>query len=446
VGENNIKAFLYQTGGGSEGNIKEREIKSLKSALAGIDKVLNPVAADDGAEAATLDEMLGIGPAMIGHRDRAVTAEDFEWLAKKASRKVAKVKCLSNTNNQINADMEHLKETGWVTVIIVPDEKIPAPIPSLELKREVRQYLEDHCANIISNPGHVWVDGPTYIEISVSLDVFVTSIDLISVVEREVMEKLDEFFHPLTGGPEGGGWDFGRDINVSDIYNLLQEIDGIDHVENLKLDYNGPGEKFLFCWNEIQESENTNFTDYLIKNFNVDWVSTATIISSDKLKSSLYSWDEFLENDSRLKEFIIQNFNEIWINEATVDRSVGNIILFSYAENCLSLRLNYTKTMIKVIINNSRTEEFIVKKENGKLIIKTRTIKFSDGENSLFIILNNDETSAKMILSDGRTDEFIVKNENDRFNVYSQDVVEIQPDFLVTNGKHTINTQYEKGG
>jgi hypothetical protein len=451
VGENNIKAFLYQTGGGSEGNIKEREIKSLKSALAGIDKVFNPAVADGGAIAATLDQMLQTGPAMISHRNRAVTAEDFEWLAKKASRKVAKVKCLSNTNNRINADKLHLKETGWVTVIIVPDEQIPSPIPSLELKRQVRQYLEGHCANIISNPGHVWVDGPTYIEISVSLDVFVTSIDLISVVERQVRTKLDEFFHPLTGGPEGRGWDFGRDINVSDIYRLLQEIEGIDHVENLRLDYNGPGKKFLFCWNEIQESDNTGFIEYLVKNFDADWLNNATIISSDELKSSLFSWDEFLENDSRLKEFIIQDFNENWVNEATIDRSVGNIILFSDAKNCLSLRLNIEGTRIKAIINNSRTEEFIVKNENGKLIIKTRTIKFSDGEDSLFMRLNDDETRVKMILNDssilndGRTDEFIVRNENGRFNIYSQDIVEIQPDFLVTNGKHTINTQFVKG-
>jgi hypothetical protein len=75
------------------------------------------------------------------------------------------------------------------------------------------------------------------VEISVSVDVFVTSIDAASEVEREVRTKLKAFFHPLTGGVEGKGWDFGRDVAASDIYVLLEEIKGVDHVENLKFTY-----------------------------------------------------------------------------------------------------------------------------------------------------------------------------------------------------------------
>ncbi len=477
VGENNVKAFSYQTGGGAEGNIKKSEIKSLKSAVSGIDKVLNPEAADGGAIAATLDQMLGIGPALISHRNRAVTAQDFEWLTKKASRKIVKVRCLSNTNNQTNIDKEHLKEAGWVTVIIVPDENIPKPVPSLELKRKARKYLEDHCANILSGPRHVWVDGPTYIEISISVEVFVTSIDLISVVEREVKRKLDEFFHPLTGGPEGKGWDFGRDVNVSDVYALLGEIDGLGHIENLILDYDVPGKEFLFCWNEILD-DNSRLIEYLEKNFGhpdinplvFDWVKTANIINSDELKASLFSWDEFLENDGRLIEFIIQNFNEDWVKAAEIEyfnkylvkvakidrhsKCHDKVIMIQLFEgkNCISIKLNHEETKMKVIINDinndepiaKRTEEFIIEKENGKLIIKTRTIKISDGEKSLFLRLNNNETKVNLIINDGRTDEFIVKNENGRLNIYNQDVIDIRPDFLVANGKHTINTQFEK--
>ncbi|CAG0953715.1 hypothetical protein METP3_00364 [Methanosarcinales archaeon] len=462
MGENNVKAFSYQTGGGAEGNIKELEIKSLKSAVSGIDKVLNPEAADGGAIVATLDQMLEIGPAMISHRNRAVTAEDFEWLAKKASRKIAKVKCLSNTSNQTNTNNVHLKKKGWITVIIVPDENIPDPVPSLELKRKVRSYLEEHCANTVSSPGHIWVDGPTYIDISVSVDVFVTSIDLISMVEREVNRKLDEFFHPLSGGPDGTGWDFGRDVNVSDIYALLGEIDGVDHIENLILDYDVPDKEFLFSWNEIIE-DNSRLVDYLINNYDANWIRTANIINSDELKANLFSWDEFLEKDSRLMDFLIQNFNEDWIKVAKIEyfneywvkvakidihpKNAEKIMMIKISDgkNCLSLKLNHKETMMKVIINDIKTEEFSVNKENSRLIIKTRTIKISDGENSLFLKLNNDETKVNLIINNGRIDEFIVKNENGRLNIYNQDVIEMRPDFLVGNGKHTINTQFSKG-
>lgn len=232
-GDNNIKAFSYQAGGGKQGNVKAGEIKTLKSSVPGVDKVSNPVAADDGADTATLDQMLEIGPAVISHRNRAVTAEDFEWLAKQASRKVVKARCLPNTNNKKQA------EFGWVTVIIVPDSKESEPRPSLELKRKVRKYLEGHTVNTLTSAKHVHVDGPSYVEIGVSTEVFVVSIDVASEVERQVRTKLDEFFHPLTGGPEGNGWDFGRDVSASDIYALLENIEGVDHLENLKFTYNG---------------------------------------------------------------------------------------------------------------------------------------------------------------------------------------------------------------
>jgi len=239
AGENNIKAFSYQWGGGKQGNVRIEEIKTLKSAVAGIDSVINPADADGGANSATLDQMLEIGPAMISHRNRAVTASDFEWLAKQGSRKLAKVRCLPNTNNRKTARNERVRETGWVTVVIVPDSKEDKPKPSLELRRKVQKYLEDHCANSLSSKQHVYVTGPFYVDIDVSVDVFVTSIDTAYKVESEVKKKLMAFFHPLTGGTEKEGWDFGRDVSASDIYALLEGIDGVDHVERLKFSYNG---------------------------------------------------------------------------------------------------------------------------------------------------------------------------------------------------------------
>ncbi|MCK5013010.1 MAG: putative baseplate assembly protein [Candidatus Omnitrophica bacterium] len=252
IQDNNIKAVSYQTGGGKQGNVSAGEIKTLKSSVAGVDSIINPVAADGGADTATLDEMLEIGPAMIDHRDRAVTEEDFEWLAKQASRKVVNARCLSNTNNK------RQKSTGWVTVIIVPDSLEAKPCPSLELRKIVRRYLEERSANTLMHNRHIDVDGPSYVEIGVSVDVFVTSRDKASQVEREVKKELDAFFHPLTGGPEKKGWDFGRDATVSDIYALLESIEGVDHLENMELTHNYESCQYVFDQNSESKGEQNN--------------------------------------------------------------------------------------------------------------------------------------------------------------------------------------------
>ncbi|MCP5106290.1 MAG: putative baseplate assembly protein [bacterium] len=228
-GDSNIKAFSYRAGGGVAGNVEADTITSLKSSIAGVDSVNNFAPADGGADNADLDQMMEIGPTRISHRGRAVTAADFEALAREASRKIAKARCLPNTNNK------NQTQTGLVTVVIVPGSTDPKPFPTLQLRRTVKKYLEAHSGITVSYPQHITVTGPDYSEIGVSVLLAVTSIETATIVENAAKEKLKAFFHPLTGGPLGSGWDFGRNVPVSDIYALLEGIDGLDHVEKMAL-------------------------------------------------------------------------------------------------------------------------------------------------------------------------------------------------------------------
>ena len=82
--------------------------------------------------------MLTIGPRRISHRDRAVSAQDFEELALEASRQVAKARCLTATNlvragtarrDPCDAGQRHtpLGARGWVSLIVVPDSTDARP-------------------------------------------------------------------------------------------------------------------------------------------------------------------------------------------------------------------------------------------------------------------------------------------------------------------------------
>jgi hypothetical protein len=117
--------------------------------------------------------------------------------------------------------------------MIVPESTEDKPYPSLLLKKRVQEYLEAHSLGTLVSPGHLHVDGPMYIAMRVSVDLFVTSINAASLAVREAQQRLAAFFHPLTGGAEGEGWEFGRGVAVSDVYALLEGIEGVDHVENL---------------------------------------------------------------------------------------------------------------------------------------------------------------------------------------------------------------------
>jgi len=226
IGTDNIKAN-YWFGGGKSGNVDSSKVTSLKTSVPFVDKVSNPLAAAGGSDTEAVEKVLKRGPQLIRHRNRAVTREDFEWLARQASPSIARSKCLPNFDNK----GEH--RAGWVTVIIVPESEEKQPTPTLELKSRAEDYLKDHTANTVVSPERLQVSEPVYVEVSVEATIVSASIDAVPVIESETLSQLEEFLHPLTGGFEGEGWDFGKAPCLSDFFALLENIPDVDHVKSL---------------------------------------------------------------------------------------------------------------------------------------------------------------------------------------------------------------------
>ena len=264
AGVDNVRAFSYRAGGGLAGNVGAGKVNALVTAVAGIDSILNPVEAGGGGNVAPVDEMLRIGPARISHRDRAVTPEDFEWLALEASRQVVKTRCRPNfqAGPSSDPDDEGRSRGGWVTVYIVPRSNDDLPRPSLALQRTVQSYLEARAETGLASKDRIAVRAPRYVPVSVEADVFVVSIDRVAAVELDVNNQLRDFLHPLRGGPEREGWEFGRPLAVSDLYVLLEAIDGVDHVENLQLRF---GDRTGVQLARIRRNELIAWADPLIR-------------------------------------------------------------------------------------------------------------------------------------------------------------------------------------
>ncbi|NES64301.1 MAG: putative baseplate assembly protein, partial [Okeania sp. SIO2D1] len=230
-GRGNIRMSRYQTGGGTAGNKPSGSIVQLKTTVPYVDKVINHQAAAGGAEAETLNSLIERAPREIRHRQRAVTLEDYEDLAKLASPEVIRAKCIPLTNLKVNP-LDTGELSGAVSVIIVPRSTEAKPLPSLELINRVQDYLETHASPTVN----ISVVGPLYVRVSITVEIALTSLEGGSQVAQAVEEKLAGFLHPLTGGFEGMGWDFGREPYKSDFYRLLEGIAGVDHVRNLEVD------------------------------------------------------------------------------------------------------------------------------------------------------------------------------------------------------------------
>jgi hypothetical protein len=229
AGKDNIKCS-YQAGGGVKGNVPAGTINKLRTTFPFIDSVTNPEAAAGGGNKEDLDRIRERGPKTLKHRDRAVTYEDFEELVKEAASNVAKVKCLPTRDPYLRL------KPGWVTLIIVPVSDDPKPLPDQQLINEIETYLFERTSSYLTTyPSQINLIGPGYIQVGIEACVQFTSITEAKTIEGRILDNLQQFFHPLHGGPEKEGWDFGRNVYISEIYELIENTDGVDHVDDLTL-------------------------------------------------------------------------------------------------------------------------------------------------------------------------------------------------------------------
>ena len=227
VGADNIRARVYRAARGQVGNVPRDAItQMLGGAFA--ESVSNPRAASGGADGELPDAVRSRGPQTLRHRWRALAARDYESMAREASPGVAAVRVLPATAPN------RRPAPGWVTVIIVPQSHEPRPQPSLELRQHVHDYLAARAPATLWAP-RIAVIGPTYRPVGVAALIAPRVPGEAGAVAARVQTALATFLHPLTGGPEARGWDFGRDVFISDVAAILEGLRGVDYVTQLDL-------------------------------------------------------------------------------------------------------------------------------------------------------------------------------------------------------------------
>lgn len=219
----------YKVGGGKKGNLPPNSITSLQHALPFVQTVSNPTPSQGGHDLESLEGALVRGSQMLKNRNRAVTEEDFEWLAREASQEVAKVKCLANRN----VHME--KEVGKLTLVILPKGGQEAFLFFSELKERVERYLLPRAAITVAFPENIQVIPAALLEISLSVSLVVQKMEHVYPTEMEALRKLEQFLDPYFGNYDGQGWEIGEHIHPSIFYALLKSINHVRFVENLSL-------------------------------------------------------------------------------------------------------------------------------------------------------------------------------------------------------------------
>jgi hypothetical protein len=234
VGRDSVRT-TYRTGGGAAGNVPAGSVTDLVSSLAFVDEVTNPAPGDGGADVETTAAVLDRGPMELRDRNRAVVDVDYERLARAASRKLARTRCLPAMNRA------GARELGWVTLLLVPASGQAKPTPSAELRGQVERFVAARAPATLVAGDRLVVRGPSYVAASVETELVTVPGASVGTVEADAAGALAAFLHPLTGGPAGEGWPFGELPCRADLYGRLERVAGVDHVADLTLRFRDSG-------------------------------------------------------------------------------------------------------------------------------------------------------------------------------------------------------------
>jgi predicted phage baseplate assembly protein len=224
-----LRFSRYRHGGGRRGNLAPGAITMLKSAIPGVVSVTNPVPALGGVDAETLDSARHRAAMELHSRHRAVTAEDFEFLAGEASQRVARAYCVPPQNG------------GPIRVHLLPrvepaDRRLEPYelVPDVQLFEEVAAYLD--ARRLIGTTIQLL---PARLRgVSAVVNVQAAPNSDLERVEEDVSYALYTYLNPLVGGSQDGlgtGWQFGRALNQGELYGVVHAVDGVEFVKVLRI-------------------------------------------------------------------------------------------------------------------------------------------------------------------------------------------------------------------
>ena len=243
LGKFNIMMKSYHTGGGTIGNVAKNTIRGLLQGIPFVSGCTNPFPAEGGADMETVDNLKARAAGSFKSLQRAVTAEDFEWISREASPSVARAHCLNkrNAKNEICTVIIPARPAG-----VGYDVKL---VPSRELIRRVKEYLEER--KIVGTP--LCVQGPVYKEFNITLALTFKSDVIEDGNAKKKIENMLRAYFDCLNGEEGEGWSFGKEITAGSVLKQLEKINeilSVNSVEIFDLDANVQVEKI-----QIKDSE-----------------------------------------------------------------------------------------------------------------------------------------------------------------------------------------------
>lgn len=187
----------------------------------------------DGHSQLTMDQLVILTIKELRIEQRAITNDDYEKYAL-AVDGVARAYCrplrnYETTIPKLDEPEEAKKAISHVSLVIVGKEMSFDIEVVKNLAQKVKDKLEQEDRLLLTTLLHVVPASFLALGVNLALTIFEDFKE--ENVKTSALKKLDDYFHPLTGGPNGTGLKLGEPVLIADIYALLDQLPGVDYIE-----------------------------------------------------------------------------------------------------------------------------------------------------------------------------------------------------------------------
>jgi predicted phage baseplate assembly protein len=248
AGRDGIRAFSYQQGGGTRGNVPAWSETRMTTSIGGVESAVLPLGVAGGADTPPPNSVFATAPHQLRHAGRALTPADVEALAVASSGDILRARC---RRPESHGDPIRV-------AVVVRNETTRRPEPTHAQREAVAASVRSAAWGGLSKEA-VLVAGPSYFPLSIRV-ALVAPPERWAEVEQGAKERLVSFFDQAHGGPFGTGWPFGRRPDQADVLRVLHAVPGIDRVASVAITTHDGLPPAELPWDGMVSAEETDIS------------------------------------------------------------------------------------------------------------------------------------------------------------------------------------------
>lgn len=186
---------------GREGNVRAGAIGDTVSGHLFTGELTNPAAACGGSSMESMPDALKRSAALLGSRNRLISANDYVQAAQSFSDEIHQAGCVPGSAMGLgNGD-------GALTLVILRRDFATGDGSFDRLKKGLREYLLERCELSVQEEMLEIVE-PVFAEVAVEVWLEAGKTQEGLMISESVQEGLEQFLNPVSGG-SGEGWKIG---------------------------------------------------------------------------------------------------------------------------------------------------------------------------------------------------------------------------------------------